>query len=499
MAVPAYAAYPVLPLDQHQSDISMDMIQCNDGKLLMMTFAGKPVCVTSDSTMQLADRGYATAYTPETSQKANESLNEKITNQTDTHVFTDKEKQIIADYRESSMLSSEPSILIHMYSIELPTLPKVGQTALVNFTGVYTDKVNFEPYKEPFTLKVFSGTEDKVRFLDDAVTNAGTDDPDVFVPFDNDVGYVVNDPVLGRAYTVLVTVEILEEGFIHINALRFNGAENNIGRYFAISDEHSMIIGEYIDEGYTFLDHTIVDLYSNIEHFTREDKILSTATHARSLRVWGEMYNMELYPDADGVIQALTNMRLPLDDAERVLNYTNFTSAQVANILERYKSNHTTSSDVSSSSDQPLTQSHGSHDGCGNYRIFLKKISSGDIVCVFVPTAEKLIIRGWGDMTHEPHDIEISFETLYKIEPGQVRTPFNRDSAAMLEGANEQFYDYLHKCRLGTSIANEDIPPEGIPGGCIIYFPTLHFEFKDFVSILRHNDTLSWLDRDKFS
>lgn len=118
---------------------------------------------------------------------------------------------------------------------------------------------------------------------------------------------------------------------------------------------------------------------------------------------------------------------------------------------------------------------------------------------MFVPTAEKLIIRGWGDMTHEPHDIEISFETLYKIESGQVRTPFNRDSAAMLEGANEQFYDYLHKCRLGTSIANEDIPPEGIPGGCIIYFPTLHFEFKDFVSILRHNDTLSWLDRDKFS
>jgi serpin B len=47
------------------------MIQCNDGKLLMMTSAGKPVCVTSDSAMRLADRGYATVYQPDISQKAN--------------------------------------------------------------------------------------------------------------------------------------------------------------------------------------------------------------------------------------------------------------------------------------------------------------------------------------------------------------------------------------------------------------------------------------------
>ncbi len=141
VAVPAHAASQDSPLEQYHAGIPIDMIQCNDGKLLMVTSAGKPVCVTSDSAMQLADRGYATIYPPETSPKANEPLNEKITGQTDTHVFTDEEKQIIADYKEVSM-SSEPLLpLIHSYSTELSIWPKVGQTALVNFTGVYTDNI----------------------------------------------------------------------------------------------------------------------------------------------------------------------------------------------------------------------------------------------------------------------------------------------------------------------------------------------------------------------
>ena len=345
--MPAHAATSDSPLDQHHAGIPIDGIQCNDGKLLMVNLAGKPVCVTGDSAMKLGDgvssgsSVYATmAHTPETSQKSHEPLNEKITSQTDTHVFTDKEKQIIADYKESSILSSS-GILIHSYSLDLSESPKVGQTAMINFTGVYTDNTNFEPYMEPFTLKVFANPDDKVLFHDDAVTNAGSDDPTIFVPFDNKVGYVVDEPVPGRAYTVMVTVEILEEGFIEIDALRFHSLESRGGVYLAISSEYSISENEYMDEGHTFLDHIILARASSSESFAPQedsglgnearsgdeivDEVLTdkrvAEIYANHLRLLGEIVVNDIGKVNDDLIGWLADKSLPLDDVKIILRH----------------------------------------------------------------------------------------------------------------------------------------------------------------------------------
>ncbi len=369
VAVPTHAATPDSPLHQHHAGIPIDGIQCDGGKLLMVTLAGNPVCLTGDSTMKLADRGssssYATIYTPETSQKANEPLNEKITSQTDTHVFTDKEKQIIADYKESSMLSS-PGILIHSYSLDLSESPKMGQTAVVNFTGIYTDNTNFEPYMESFTLKVFANPDNKVQFYN-ATTNAGSDDPTSFDSFDNDIGYVVDNPVPGRAYTVMVTVKILEEGFIEIDALRFHSSESSGGVYLAISNEHSMPENKYMDEEHTFLDHDILARESSPESFAPQkdsrlgnkpgpkDEIVNedlteervAQIYANHLRLLGEIVLSDIGKVNDDLIGWLVDKSLPLDDVKIILGHSNFTQAQKADAMERYETEYTGPQDMS--------------------------------------------------------------------------------------------------------------------------------------------------------
>ncbi len=181
------------------------------------------------------------------------------------------------------------------------------------------------------------------------------------MPFDNNVGYVVNDPVPDRTYTVLITIEILKEGFIEIDALRFHPAEPSGGVNFAISDEYSLSRYEYMDEGYTFLDHLIVAMGSSSEHLTLEegkrlgieprpkdeiiDEILTQERvdeiYANHLRLLGEIVVNEIGTVNDDLIKWLLNKRLPLDDVERILNHSNFTSAQVADAMERYKANYT--------------------------------------------------------------------------------------------------------------------------------------------------------------
>ncbi len=103
--MPAYAVSSDSPLEQYQSGIPIDMIQCNDGKLLMVTSADKPVCVTSNSAMQLADRDYATVCPPETSQK-DDVKNVTISNNND-NTSTDDDAVAMNDGSTTMMQATD--------------------------------------------------------------------------------------------------------------------------------------------------------------------------------------------------------------------------------------------------------------------------------------------------------------------------------------------------------------------------------------------------------
>ena len=58
LVMPAYAAAPGSPRDQFNSGIPLEMITCDDGKILMQSSSGKPYCMDESTAVKLADRGF---------------------------------------------------------------------------------------------------------------------------------------------------------------------------------------------------------------------------------------------------------------------------------------------------------------------------------------------------------------------------------------------------------------------------------------------------------
>ena len=141
--------------------------------------------------------------------------------------------------------------ITHGYSLEFSDLPAVGETATLEFTGTYYDSPD-EDLNLRVTLNVGTYDTDKIR-LYDMTSNIGSDDPAVFTPYNpKDVTEIIEP---GKPYTVLVKVDVFQEGFFTIFADGFVG--ETIHTSVAASENNSIYVREYIENGESYLDHTL--------------------------------------------------------------------------------------------------------------------------------------------------------------------------------------------------------------------------------------------------
>ena len=236
----------------------------------MQSPSGKPVCLFSDTSVKLMERGYILVPLDEITIEPN-TVNENIANtrmQDQTNLNTTKVvPQTILEAQNSTVTNTPeqiahikemmqvgvPGFLIHGYALDFSELPKVGQTVQINATNTLHEQTYPDaPYRE---LNIQFLYDDSLVRISNITSNIESDDPSVFVPFNHTTTTKLAEP--GKSYTVLADMQILQEGFIDIDTTKFHPSETPGPVRFVSSTDQVMYRSKYLATDQTWMDHAL--------------------------------------------------------------------------------------------------------------------------------------------------------------------------------------------------------------------------------------------------
>ena len=236
------------PLVQADAGAAAGEIQCNSGRLLLVSIGGSPACVVlGESYAALEGRGWsAAAVEAEASAAAAPALGAApAPAQPPAH---------------AGYLAPAPAIpTVHPTTLAVSEYPVVGQAADVTLTVTYGangwQRADYFGTDHPLVdIVIAHGRWDTHRVYD-MVSNIGTGDLGVFLPYDPENSTTTARP--GETYTVKAKFVIEEEGVANIGARGLDGDYAPMID-IAASDNRSMSLADYMDTGQTYLDHLLV-------------------------------------------------------------------------------------------------------------------------------------------------------------------------------------------------------------------------------------------------
>ena len=132
MMMPAYAETQLSPLKQFNMGIPIEQIQCNENKVLMLSNSGRPSCITVDTSVILADRGFSFVnYPDEKTHFENPTTTITFLAPEDDHVLT-------SEYRANVSLEFPNSISVgEEFAISFVVDPRTDNASEILDTGLY--------------------------------------------------------------------------------------------------------------------------------------------------------------------------------------------------------------------------------------------------------------------------------------------------------------------------------------------------------------------------
>ena len=243
MAAADAAALPPPPLMQTDAGAAADDILCNHGRLLIVSPGGAPACVFGGSHAVLEGRGWSAA-------TAAVAAAPGATRGAPANAIP---AQLLAS---ASHVTSAPAVpLMHPTTLAVSEYPVVGQAANVTLTVTYGadgwQRADYFDTEHPIVDIVIAHGRWDIHRIYDMVSNIGTGDPGVFLPYDPKNSTTIARP--GETYTVKAKFVIEEEGVANIGARGLDGDYAYMIN-IAASANRSMSLADYEATGQTYLD-----------------------------------------------------------------------------------------------------------------------------------------------------------------------------------------------------------------------------------------------------
>ena len=239
---------PPSPLEQIARGADPAGVDCRDGLILMASPSLRPACVSEASASVLAGRGWGVAG-PVGGEAGSAPPGKDRTSAADADA-ADPARAIPAATASAPFMP-----LVHPTTIAVSHYPVVGETANVTFAVTF-DAAKYVPTMDgpnpPLANPHLVLGHHKYRVFN-VVSNIGTGDPDVFVPYDPDAVTTVAED--GVTYTLKAQFVVLKEAYAVISGNGFGTdfAEVSI----AAGANRSMSAYEYKRTGQTYLDSAI--------------------------------------------------------------------------------------------------------------------------------------------------------------------------------------------------------------------------------------------------
>ena len=233
------------PLVQTDAGAVAGEVLCNPGRLLLVSPGGNPACVLGESYAALEGRGWSAAAAEETEVAASATAAAPAPAPPPAY---------------AGHAASAPAIpTVHPTTLAVSKYPVVGQVAEVTLTVTYGangwHRADYFDTDHPLVdIMIAHGRWDTHRVYD-LVSNIGTGDPGVFLPYDPENSTTTARP--GETYTVKAKFVIEEEGVANIGARGLDGDYAPIID-IAASANQSMSLADYKATGQTYLDHLLV-------------------------------------------------------------------------------------------------------------------------------------------------------------------------------------------------------------------------------------------------
>ena len=132
MTVPAYAETQLSPLKQFNMGIPIEQILCNENKVLMLSNSGRPSCITVDTSVILADRGFSFVNYPD------EKTHFENSTTTITFLAPEGGHVLTSGYRADVSLEFPNSISVgEEFAINFVVDPRTDDISEILDTGLY--------------------------------------------------------------------------------------------------------------------------------------------------------------------------------------------------------------------------------------------------------------------------------------------------------------------------------------------------------------------------